>query len=141
MSSIPLGKSCQYPARLDDQQHRRFRPLYGARAVPKRRSIVLRLKCPFQQHDFVRPKEAEKSQRLDTRHTGSGKSFSAKREITNAFLITADDIIICDPEAEYYPLVGRLKGQVIKVSQNSTQYINPMDINLNYSEGDTPIVL
>lgn len=31
---------------------------------------------------------------------GSGKSFSAKREITNAFLITADDIIICDPEAE-----------------------------------------
>ena len=72
---------------------------------------------------------------------GSGKSFSAKREITNAFLITADDIIICDPEAEYYPLVGRLKGQVIKVSQNSTQYINPMDINLNYSEGDTPIAL
>ena len=54
---------------------------------------------------------------------GSGKSFSAKREITNAFLITADDIIICDPEAEYYPLVERLKGQVIKVSQNSTQYI------------------
>ncbi len=47
---------------------------------------------------------------------GSGKSFSAKREITNAFLITADDIIICDPEAEYYPLVERLKGQVIKVS-------------------------
>ena len=72
---------------------------------------------------------------------GSGKSFSAKREITNAFLITSDDIIICDPEAEYYPLVGRLKGQVIKVSQNSTQYINPMDINLNYSEGDTPIAL
>ena len=56
-------------------------------------------------------------------------------------LITSDDIIICDPEAEYYPLVGRLKGQVIKVSQNSTQYINPMDINLNYSEGDTPIAL
>ena len=72
--------------------------------------------------------------------TRAGKSFSAKREITNAFLITSDDIIICDPEAEYYPLVGRLKGQVIKVSQNSTQYINPMDINLNYSEG-TPIAL
>ncbi|MPM38805.1 hypothetical protein SDC9_85435 [bioreactor metagenome] len=31
---------------------------------------------------------------------GSGKSFSAKREITNTFLITTDDIIICDPEAE-----------------------------------------
>ena len=35
---------------------------------------------------------------------GSGKSFSAKREMTNAFLITEDDIIVCDPEAEYYPL-------------------------------------
>lgn len=31
---------------------------------------------------------------------GSGKSFAAKREITNAFLITTDDILICDPEAE-----------------------------------------
>lgn len=31
---------------------------------------------------------------------GSGKSFSAKREMTNAFLITEDDIIVCDPEAE-----------------------------------------
>ena len=65
---------------------------------------------------------------------GSGKSFSAKREITNAFLVTDDDIIICDPEAEYSPLVNRLKGQVIKISPSSSQYINPMDINSNYSE-------
>ena len=32
---------------------------------------------------------------------GSGKSFSAKREILSCFLITKDDIIICDPEGEY----------------------------------------
>ena len=55
---------------------------------------------------------------------GSGKSFSAKREITNAFLVTDDVIIICDPEAEYAPLVDRLKGQVVKISPTSTQYIN-----------------
>ena len=72
---------------------------------------------------------------------GSGKSFSAKREIANAFLVTDDDIIICDPEAEYAPLVERLKGQVIKISPTSSQYINPMDINVNYSEEDSPIVL
>lgn len=72
---------------------------------------------------------------------GSGKSFSAKREMTNAFLITPDDIIICDPEGEYYPLVQHLKGQVIKISPNSEQYINPMDINLNYSEDESPISL
>jgi type IV secretory pathway VirB4 component len=72
---------------------------------------------------------------------GSGKSFSAKREITNAFLATDDDIIICDPEAEYAPLVQRLDGQVIKISPSSTQYINPMDINSNYSEEDNPLAL
>ena len=72
---------------------------------------------------------------------GSGKSFSAKREITNAFLITKDDIIISDPEGEYSPLVNLLKGQVIHISPNSKQYVNPMDINLNYSEDDSPVSL
>lgn len=72
---------------------------------------------------------------------GSGKSFSAKREITNIFLITTDDIIICDPEAEYYPLVNRLNGQVVKISPTSTDYVNPMDINLNYSEEENPLSL
>ncbi len=72
---------------------------------------------------------------------GSGKSFSAKREIANAFLVTDDDIIINDPEGEYSPLVKRLKGQVIKISPNSDQYVNPMDINANYSEEDNPLAL
>ncbi|GHU49955.1 hydrolase [Clostridia bacterium] len=72
---------------------------------------------------------------------GSGKSFAAKREITNAFLITQDDIIIADPEAEYAPLVEALHGQVIKISQNSTDFVNPMDINVNYSEDESPLAL
>lgn len=72
---------------------------------------------------------------------GSGKSFSAKREIVNVFLVTLDDIIICDPEAEYYPLVKRLGGQIIKISPTSRQHVNPMDINLNYSEDDSPLAL
>ena len=72
---------------------------------------------------------------------GSVKSFSAKREITNAFLVTDDDVIICDPEAEYTPLVNCLEGQVIKISPTSTHYINPMDINESYSEDDNPLAL
>ena len=72
---------------------------------------------------------------------GSGKSFSAKREMINAFLLTDDDIIICDPEGEYFPLTELLHGQVIRVSQNSRQYINPMDINVNYSEDENPVNL
>ena len=64
----------------------------------------------------------------------SGKSFSAKREIFNVFLVTTDDIIICDPESEYGAIVRRLGGQVIRISPTSTDFINPMDLNLNYSD-------
>ncbi|MCF0127860.1 MAG: ATP-binding protein [Pseudobutyrivibrio sp.] len=72
---------------------------------------------------------------------GSGKSFSAKREIANTFLVTNDDVIICDPESEYSALVHKFDGQVIRISPTSDQYINPMDINMNYSDDDNPIAL
>ena len=69
----------------------------------------------------------------------SGKSFAAKREIANVFFATQDDIIIGDPEGEYYPLVHALGGQVIHISPTSHDYINPMDINLDYSDDDNPL--
>ena len=72
---------------------------------------------------------------------GSGKSFAAKREIANVFIVTNDDIIICDPESEYGTLVERLGGQVIKISPTSSDYINPMDLNLNYSDDENPLSL
>ena len=72
---------------------------------------------------------------------GSGKSFSAKREITNVFLSTSDDIMILDPEGEYLPLVLALGGTEVKVAQGSEQHLNPLDINLNYGEDDNPIDL
>ena len=72
---------------------------------------------------------------------GSGKSFSAKREIVNVFLVTNDDIVICDPEAEYGPLVEHLQGQVIRISPISADYINPMDLNLDYSDDENPLSL
>ena len=73
--------------------------------------------------------------------SGSGKSFAAKREIANVFFVTNDDIIICDPEAEYGPLVERLHGQVIKIAPTSPHFINPMDLNLNYSDDENPLSL
>ena len=66
---------------------------------------------------------------------GSGKSFSAKREILSCFLITKDDIIICDPEGEYFARVAALHGQVVKLATNSKDYLNPMDIQLSH-KGD-----
>ncbi len=72
---------------------------------------------------------------------GSGKSFAAKREIANVFFVTDDDIIVCDPEAEYGALVERLHGQVIRISPTSGDFINPMDLNLNYSDDENPLSL
>ncbi|MCR5777670.1 MAG: conjugal transfer protein TraE [Lachnospiraceae bacterium] len=72
---------------------------------------------------------------------GSGKSFAAKREIANAFLVTDDDIIVSDPESEYRAMVEYLGGQVVKISPTSDQHINPMDINMNYSDDDNPVAL
>lgn len=72
---------------------------------------------------------------------GSGKSFAAKREIVNVMLLTDDHIIICDPESEYGALVRRLGGQVIRISPASADYINPMDLNLNYSDDENPLSL
>ena len=72
---------------------------------------------------------------------GAGKSFAAKREITNAFIVTKDDIIVCDPEGEYYPLFRAFHGQVIRISPTSHDYINPMDINLDYADDDDPLSL
>ena len=69
---------------------------------------------------------------------GSGKSFAAKREITNAVLITKDDVIVCDPESEYSALVDELRGQVITLSSTGggRQFVNPMDITPDYSGED-----
>jgi type IV secretory pathway VirB4 component len=72
---------------------------------------------------------------------GSGKTFSAKREIVNVFLMTEDDIVVSDPEGEYHPLIARLGGEVIKLSPVSAQYINPMDINPDYSDEEDPLTL
>lgn len=68
--------------------------------------------------------------------TGSGKSFAAKEEMTLSYLLTDDEIIILDPEREYIELTKALDGEVIEISPNSKNYINPLDINLGYGGED-----
>lgn len=72
---------------------------------------------------------------------GSGKSFSAKREMLNVFLATGDDIIIIDPEREYTNLVQALDGEIINVSPASTNFINPLDMTKDYSDDESPLVM
>lgn len=72
---------------------------------------------------------------------GGGKSFSCKREMIGVLLKTHDHVLVCDPEGEYAPLVKLLHGQIIKLSPTSRDYLNPLDINLNYSEDENPLAL
>ena len=70
---------------------------------------------------------------------GSGKSFAAKRELVNVFLATRDRIIVVDPMGEYSPLIKRLGGQVIEIAPDSPHHLNPMDVELNMTAGESPL--
>ncbi len=73
--------------------------------------------------------------------SGSGKSFTAKREIVNQMLASDDDIILIDPEREYSALVNALGGETIHISSTSPNHINAMDMNRQYGDGANPIIL
>lgn len=71
--------------------------------------------------------------------TGSGKSFSAKRELINVFLTTQDRIIVVDPIGEYAPLVKRLGGQVIEIAPDSPHHISPMELQMSIGDEESPL--
>jgi len=71
--------------------------------------------------------------------TGSGKSFSAKRELINVFLTTQDRIIVVDPMGEYAPLVKRLGGQVIEIAPDSPHHISPMELQMSIGDEESPL--
>ncbi|MCQ4788207.1 ATP-binding protein, partial [Flavonifractor plautii] len=80
--------------------------------------------------------------------SGSGKSFTAKREMVGLALAAEngagglpDDIIVIDPESEYRPLIEGLGGEVIEVSATSPNHINAMDMEQGYGDGENPVVL
>ena len=74
--------------------------------------------------------------------SGSGKSFTAKQEVSSIDLREPNaDIILIDPEREYSPLVKALGGEIIKISATSSNHINAMDMNSEYGDGANPIIL
>ena len=142
MSSIPLGENLIHIQRgLTTSSTAVFVPFTVQELFQSGEALYYGLNALSNNMILCDRKKLKNPNGLILGTPGSGKSFSAKREITNAFLVTDDDIIICDPEAEYAPLVERLHGQVIHIGPASTQYINPMDINLNYSDDDNPLSL
>ena len=140
MSSVPLGVN-HIPIRraLTTTSTAIFVPFTTQELFMEGESLYYGLNALSNNMTMVDRKKLKNPNGLILGTPGSGKSFAAKREITNAFFVTQDDIIIGDPEGEYYPLVHALGGQVIHISPTSRDYINPMDINMDYSEDDNPL--
>nr|WP_242978246.1 ATP-binding protein [Hydrogeniiclostridium mannosilyticum] len=148
MSSLPLGENhISIQRRLTTSSTAIFIPFITQELFQSGEALYYGLNALSNNMILCDRKQLKNPNGLILGTPGSGKSFAAKREMTNAFLITNDDIIICDPEAEYFSLVERLHGQVIRLSptgkgiDGTPQYVNPMDINLNYSEDDNPLAL
>ncbi len=70
---------------------------------------------------------------------GSGKSFLTKEEIEFLIMATKDDILICDPEAEYSSIVEEFGGQVIEIAAGSKDHINAMDMTEGYGDSGNPV--
>ena len=68
---------------------------------------------------------------------GSGKSMAAKWELMNVILNTDDDVLICDPEAEFGPVVDAVGGQNIRLAPDSTQHVNALELGKGYEAGES----
>ena len=72
--------------------------------------------------------------------SGSGKSLMAKQEIISIILSDNNaDVILIDPEREYYPLVNAMNGEAINISATSRNHINAMDLNKDYGDDSNPV--
>ncbi|MCD7981061.1 MAG: DUF87 domain-containing protein [Clostridiales bacterium] len=142
MSSLPLGKN-HIPIKraLTTTSTAIFVPFTTQELFQEGEALYYGLNALSNNMIMVDRKRLKNPNGLILGTPGSGKSFSAKREMTNAFLVTNDDIIICDPEGEYFPLVHKMGGQVVRISPVSKDYVNPMDINLDYSDDENPLAL
>ena len=73
---------------------------------------------------------------------GAGKSFAAKREMISVLLTDPNaEVLIIDPEREYFPIAQGFDGENIHISAGSKNFINPMDISDNYADDDDPLLL
>ena len=73
---------------------------------------------------------------------GAGKSFFVKMLIVFLMLSTDDDVLICDPEGEYAPLVEAMgkMGSIIRVAAGGKDRLNAMYMVDGYGENN-PIVV
>lgn len=70
---------------------------------------------------------------------GAGKSFLTKEEIEFIIMSTNDDVLICDPEGEYDPIIKQFGGEVVEIAAGSKDHINAMDMEEGYGDSGNPV--
>ena len=69
---------------------------------------------------------------------GSGKSFFCKMTMGSEFLSSDDDIIVIDPQNEYFDIAQTYGGTVVNMSTYTDNYVNPLDMDVwNLDQNDT----
>lgn len=70
--------------------------------------------------------------------SGSGKSFFCKMEMGSVFLSGNDEIIVIDPQNEYFDIAKTYGGTVVNMSAYTDNYVNPLAIDVwNLDQNDT----
>lgn len=135
-TSLPLGRCDIFTDRLLTSQSAAIFIPFSSQELTQVRGMYYGLNAVSKNLILFNRKNSRNANGVILGTPGSGKSFSAKREMINVILNTDDDIYIIDPEGEYLPLAKLLDGEVIKIAAGGTTYLNPMDMDINYGDDD-----
>lgn len=145
-SAVPLGVNRIYADRMVNTEAALFIP-FEAQEMNEAHGLYYGVNATSHNLIVLNRLEAQNSNGLIIGKSGSGKSFAAKMEMSQAFLKSErNEIFVIDPQAEYKPLCEALGGQVIRIAPGSGTHINPFDMDLEYASngdgtGDDPVTV
>lgn len=135
-SSLPLGRCDVYTDRLLTTESAAIFIPFSSQELTQNNGMYYGLNAVSKNLILFNRKNSKNANGVILGTPGSGKSFTAKREMVNVILNTDDDIYIIDPEREYLPLAQLLGGEVIRIAAGGSTYLNPMDMDINYGNDD-----
>lgn len=135
-STLPLGRCDVYVDRLLTSESAAIFIPFSTQELSQGKGFYYGLNAVSKNLILFNRKNSKNMNGMILGTPGSGKSFSAKREMINVILNTDDDIYVVDPEREYTPLAKLLGGEVIKVEAGGLMHLNPMDMDVHYGDDD-----
>lgn len=135
-TSLPLGRCDVFTDRLLTTESAAIFIPFSSQELTQNNGMYYGLNAVSKNLILFNRKNSKNANGVILGTPGSGKSFTAKREMVNVILNTEDDIYIIDPEREYLPLAELLGGSVIRIAAGGNTYLNPMDMDINYGSDE-----